>query len=181
MKTRRIKLVSFSILIGLLSSCATIPPEFLVAMEKEKQGIQLLKNRHQQTVRELTENWYNERRNRLQYIKQLEITKITLNVNDPNGKGSITVLKKDALAKINKQYNEAMEMAGKIKQQLINGYADTENWSKLVRLSAINVEMTQSLTDLNTSQRAFYLELVGQNIPFPSDFINEQTQQLLKN
>lgn len=179
MKTRSIKLVSFSILFALLGSCSSIPPEFAMAMQKEKEGIQLLKKRHQQTVVELTENWYNERRNRLLFIKELEIKKITLQVNDPSGKGNITVLKKDAFAKINQQFNEAMEMAGKIKQELIKGYADSDNWNKLIKLNAINLEMTRSLTDLNASQRAFYLELVGQNVPFPSDFINEQTQELL--
>ncbi|WP_299157052.1 hypothetical protein [uncultured Tenacibaculum sp.] len=179
MKTTIIKQLSLLFLLLFFIGCATIPPEFLVAMQKEKEGIQLLKKRHQQTVLELTENWYNERRNRLLYIKQLEINKITLSVNNPNGKGNITVLKKDALAIIEKQFSEGLNMAAKIKQQLLQGYADTENWRKLVKLNAINLEMTQSLTDLNASQRAFYLELVGQNVPFPSDFINQQTQELL--
>lgn len=181
MKTTIFKQLSSLFLLLFFTGCATIPPEFLVAMQKEKEGIDLLKKRHLQTVQELTENWYNERRNRLLYIKQLEINKITLSINNPNGKGSITVLKKDALATIEKQFTEGLHMANKIKQQLMNGYADTENWSKLVKLNAINLEMTQSLTDLNASQRKFYLELVGQNVPFPSDFINNQTQQLLKN
>jgi hypothetical protein len=50
-------------------SCGTIPPEFLTTMEKEREGINLLKERHQKTVYELTENWCQERLNRLLFIK----------------------------------------------------------------------------------------------------------------
>jgi hypothetical protein len=161
--------------------CATIPPEFLTAMEKEREGISLLKERHQKTVYELTENWYTERLNRLLFIKQLEINKISISVDNSNGSGKIEVLKKVELIKIDKQFSDAITLTTKIRNLLIEGYSDTNNWEKLVKLNAINLEMTRSLTELNAAQRKFYSDLAGKNTPFPSDFINQQTQNLLKN
>lgn len=81
----------------LCMSCGTIPPEFLTTMEKEREGINLLKERHQKTVYELTENWYQERLNRLLFIKQLEINKIVLSIPDTDGSSTIEVIKKESL------------------------------------------------------------------------------------
>ena len=165
----------------LCMSCGTIPPEFLTTMEKEREGINLLKERHQKTVYELTENWYQERLNRLLFIKQLEINKIVLSIPDTDGSSTIEVIKKEALIKIDAQFSAAVTLTTKIRNLLIEGYSDTSNWEKLVKLNTINLEMTRSLTDLNAAQRKFYSDLAGKNIPFPSDFINQQTQKLLKN
>jgi len=181
MKTKIIKPFTFAILILIFSRCASIPPEFLTSMEKERDGINLLKERHKQAVYELTENWYNERLNRLLFIKQLEIDKITIHIDDPDGTGETKVIKKEELLKIDQQFSEAIAMAGKIRNQLIDGYTDSENWEKLVKLSSINLEMARSLSELNKAQRKFYSELVGKNIPFPTDFINDKTKDLLNN
>ncbi len=167
------------LIVIVFTRCASIPPEFLKSMEKERQGIILLKERHKQSVYELTENWYNERLNRLLFIKQIEIDKITITVDDPNGTGKINVLKKNEMVKIDKQFSEAISLISKIKHELIEGYTDSENWAKLVKLNTINLEMTRSLTELNTAQRKIYSELVGDNIPFPKDFINEKTKEYL--
>jgi hypothetical protein len=181
MKTRIIKLLTLSVLLAMLTGCASIPPEFLTSMEKERDGINLLKDRHRQSVYELTENWYNERLGRLLFIKQLEIDKISMSVDNPDGTGKIDVIKKEKLVQIDKQFSQAITMTNKIRNLLIDGYTDSGNWEKLVKLNSINLEMTRSLTDLNAAQRKFYSELVGKNVPYPSDFINEQTKNLLKN
>jgi hypothetical protein len=181
MKTKIIKPLTLSILIAILSGCASIPPEFFTSMEKERDGISLLKDRHKQTVYELTENWYNERHHRLLFLKQIEIDKITISVDNPDSTSKINVIKKNELVKIDQQFSEAITMANKIRNLLIDGYSDSENWEKLVKLNSINLEMTRSLTELNAAQRKIYSELAGKNVPFPSDFINEQTKNLLKN
>ncbi len=174
-----IKRFAFLLFIVVFTRCASIPPEFLKSMEKERQGIILLKKRHKQSVYELTENWYNERLNRLLFIKQIEIDKITITVDNPNAAGKIDVLKKNEMIKIDKQFSEAISMISKIKYELIEGYTDSENWAKLVKLNSINLEMTRSLTELNAAQRKIYSELVGDNVPFPKDFINEKTKKYL--
>lgn len=181
MKTIIIKLLTLSLLLVIFTGCASIPPEFLTSMEKERDGINLLKDRHKQSVYELTENWYNERLGRLLFIKQLEIDKITMGIENPDGTGKIDVIKKGKLVKVDKQFSEAIIMTNKIRNILIDGYSDSENWGKLVKLNSINLEMTRSLTSLNAAQRKFYSELVGKNVPYPSDFINEQTKNQLKN
>lgn len=177
MKYKLLLMIS-AFLLSLICSCATVPPEFLVSMEKEKDGIDLLKERHKQTVLELTDNWYNERLERLMFIKKLEIDKITITTNDQNS-NSIEVIKKPELEKIEQQFSEAIVMANKIRNVLILGYSDIDNWDKLVKIHNINLEMTQSLLELDKAQRKFYSELVGKNIPYPSDLINEQTKKLL--
>ena len=177
----RLGIITALFMIFLLAGCASVPPEFLTSMEKERDGISLLKDRHNKCVYELTENWYNERLGRLLFIKQLEIDKITMTVNSPDGAGTVKVIKKDELAKIDKQFSEAITMTNKIRNLLIDGYSDSENWEKLVKLNSINLEMTRSLMELNTAQRKFYSELVGKNVPYPSDFINEQTKNAINN
>lgn len=168
-------------MIVILSGCASVPPEFLTAMEKQRDGIQLLKDRHNETVVALTENWYKERLERLSYIKQIEIDKITMKVPSPEGSGDIVVIEKSQLKKIEKQFDEAILLANKIRNALILGYSDHENWEKLTKLHAINLEMARSLIELNEAQRKFYSELTGGNIPYPTDFLNEKTESLLGN
>lgn len=181
MKTKIIKSFSLLILISILSGCASIPPEFLTSMEKERDGIILLKKRHQQTVIELTENWYNERILRLDDIKKIEIDKISFSLDNPDGSGKIDVIKKDELIKLEGQFNAAITMINKTKNLLIDGYSDSENWDLLTRLNSLNLEMTRSLLELDEAQRKFYSEVVGKSLPFPSDFINAETKNLLKN
>jgi|GEM_PF-7082760 len=171
-------LVIFSLFL-MVSGCATIPPEFLTAMEKEKEGVALLNKRHQQTVNDLVENWYNERIERVNFVKQLEIDKITLKVNDPNGGNQIDVIKSGELKKINQQYKQAVDDADKLKTVLIEGYLDEQNWTKLIKLNSYNVEMARSLKDLNAAQSKLYTELVGQNTPLPTDFLNNEAKKLL--
>lgn len=181
MKRKIINSITLTIMLIAFSGCGSIPPEFLTSMEKERDGINLMKERHKQTVHELTENWYDERLSRLVYIKQIEIEKISISVEDPNDKRQINVIRKDALVKIEQQFSESIILTNKIRNLLIDGYSDSENWEKLVKLNSINLEMTRSLTELNKAQRKFYSELVGKNVPFPSDFINEKTRQFLNN
>ena len=104
-----------------------------------------------------------------------------MGIENPDGTGKIDVIKKGKLVKVDKQFSEAIIMTNKIRNILIDGYSDSENWGKLVKLNSINLEMTRSLTSLNAAQRKFYSELVGKNVPYPSDFINEQTKNQLKN
>lgn len=181
MKNIIIKALILATGVFIITGCASIPPEFFTSMEKEREGIILLKDRHKQTVYELTENWYNERLGRLQYIKIHEIDKITLKIENPDGTGEINVIKKDDLVKIDQQFSEAISMTNNIRNLLIEGYSDPENWEKLVKLNTINLEMTRSLTELNNAQRKFYSELAGKNVPFPTDFINEKTKDFFKN
>ena len=172
-------MIFFLLIPILMIGCATIPPEFLTSMEKERDGIALLNKRHIQTVNDLAENWYDERIARINYTKQLEVEKITINIKDPNGGNAITVIKSEELKKIDQQSNQAVDLANKIKEVLINGYSDVENWTKLVKINSINLEMTRSLKELNAAQRKLYSDLVGQNTPFPTDFLNEEAKKLL--
>ena len=174
----KLNIILISILCLFISSCATIPPEFLTSMEKEKEGIALLNKRHLQTVNELAENWVNERIFRIKSTKQLEIDKISLKVTEPGGNTPITVIKSEEFKKIEEQYQQAIEMVNKIKGLLINGYSDLENWNKLIKLNSINLEMTRSLNDLNLAQRKLFSDLAGQNVPFPTDFLNEEVKKV---
>lgn len=173
------KIKLFITLTLILSGCASIPPEFLTSMEKERDGIILLQERHKRTVSELVNNWYEERLERLLFIKELEIKKITIIFPDPNGGNGIEVIEKESLLKIEKQFDVALETANLIRVSLINGYHDGENWDKLQKLNTLNIKMSRSLLELNQAQRKFYSELIGQSIPFPTDFINEKTKELL--
>lgn len=163
----------------LFGSCASIPPEFYSSMEKEKEAIALLNKRHIQTVQELTENWYNERISRIEFIKQQEIGKIKVTVKDPVTNADKVMLKYVESQKIDEQYREAIDLATKIKDSLLQGYSDGDNWVKLVKIHSINFDMTSSLKDLNAAQRKMYSDLVGKNIPFPTDFVNDKTKKLL--
>ncbi len=153
--------------------CATTPPEFITSMEKERDGINLLRIRHQQTVRELTDNWYQGRVAHLMYIKGVELDKISFMIIEEE------VVRRAQLAKLEVQFTESLEMTAKIRDLLIEGYSDLDNWDKLVKLNSINLEMVKSLTELSSAQRAFYADLVGNNTPFPTDFINDQTKKFL--
>jgi len=165
--------MKYLILILFLSSCASTPPEFLTAMEKEQEGIVLLKARHNQTVQDLTSNWYEERVARIENIKQQELTKITFLVEGDE------VVKRAQVDKLDSQFKVGIKQASDIRELLLAGYADTDNWDKLVKLHTINLNMARSLVELNQAQRAFYSDLVGKNVPFPTDFINDETKKLL--
>lgn len=168
--------------LSLFTGCASVPPEFLTSMEKEREGINLLKDRHKLAIMELSNNWYEERLARISYVKQLEIDKITMKVADPANAGQdILVVQKEKLQIIEKQFDQAVSMANKIRLLLIDGYSDTENWDKLIKLNALNLEMAKTLLELDEAQRKFYFEIAGKNTPFPSDLINDQTRDLLNN
>lgn len=172
------KILFMIMLFCLVSGCATIPPEFLTSMEKEKEGISLLNKRHLQTVNELAENWFNERVSRIKHVKQLELDKITIRVTEPGGNNPISVIKSEELKKIEDQYQQAFELTNKIKELLVNGYSDIDNWNKLIKLNSVNLGMARSLNDLNSAQRKLFSDLAGQNVPFPTDFLNEEAKKI---
>jgi hypothetical protein len=165
------------ILTIVISSCASVPPEFLQSMEKEKEGIRFLNDRHEQAVRDLVDNWYEERLSRLAYIKKIEIDKISFIASYEDS--DVEVIMKSQLLTIEDQFNEAVITANQIKLKLIEGYMDNENWGKLIKINAVNVDMAKSLSELNQAQRNFYSALVGDNKLLPSEFINEKTKELL--
>lgn len=177
MITMRILLIT--IIICTISSCASIPPEFVTAMEKERDGIKLLKQRHTQTVSDLVDSWYDERLSRLIFFKQIEIKKVTIVFPNPDGGNGIEVLEKEGLLKIERQFDEAVKFTNIIRVALIKDYSDADNWDKLQKLNTINLDMTRSLLELNQAQRKFYSELVGDNVPYPSDLINDKTKEIL--
>lgn len=160
--------------------CATIPPEFVTAMETERNGISFLQKRHRQTVRQLVENWYEERLERILFIKQIELQKITIKLPNPDGGKPLEVIEKESLLKIEQQFDKAVALVNKTRLDLIDGYLDAENWDKLARIHDANLDMAKSLLELNGAQRKFYSELVGKNAPFPTDFINETTKNVLE-
>lgn len=161
-------------------SCATVPPEFITTMEAERNGISLLQKRHTQTVQELVENWYEERLARILYIKELELRKITIKLPNPAGGQPLEVIEKEALLKIEKQFDEAIALTNKTRLDLVAGYLDADNWDKLVKIHDINLDMAKSLLEIKKAQRKFYSELVGKTVPFPTDFISEKTKSVLK-
>ena len=178
MKTRLRYL--FILLVILLTGCASIPPEFQSAMDAEAKGIHMIDRRHKQAVSELVDNWYNERMERLAFLKQLKIQMISVSLPNPNGGNDIEVVQKDALLKLEEQYDLAVKEVNQIKTKLTNGYLDKDNWDKIKRLHAVNLDMTKSLLELNQAQRSFYQSIVGENTPYPSDFISEKTKDFLK-
>ena len=166
--------------LALLQSCASIPPEFLATMHKEKDGIEFLHRRHQQSVRDLVDNWYESRLRLLAYIKQHEIDKITVQLPNPSGEETLLVVEKEALAVIEQRYDAAVIAASQARASLLDSYLDEENWQRLRTINAVNLDMTESLLELDKAQRGFYAKLVGDNTPFPTDFINETTRKTLE-
>jgi len=179
---KNLKVVLFIVIAGLIiqASCSSIPPEFITTMEAERSGIVLLEKRHRQTVNDLVDNWYEERLARMNAIKKQELKKITIILPNPDGGESLEVIESQALMKIEQQFNEAMAMVSKIRSQLIEGYLDADNWRKLVKIHDVNLEMAKSLLELNKAQRNFYHSLVGDNAPFPADFLNEKTKDFME-
>lgn len=168
----------FYLLIPLLfASCGSIPPEIVDAMQKEKNGIALMNSRQLKTVKDLSENWYNERVQFLNYIKKIEINKIT--VTDP-ADATKELVKKKELEKISSQYDAAITKAQEAKKLMVDAYLDKDNWSKLKTLHDTNQEFVKSLYDLDASQRLLYSNLVGKSIPYPTDFINNELKDKLK-
>ncbi len=160
--------------------CATVPPEFITAMETERNGIDFLMKRHRQTVHELVENWYAERLARLVPLKEQELKKITMILPNPVGGEDLVVIERESLLKIEKQFDEAIILINRARLAMIESYLDSENWDKLVNIHNLTLDMSKSLLELNKAQRKFYSSIVGKNIPFPTDFINEKTKELLK-
>jgi len=178
---RKFLIILIPIAVICFVGCATVPPEFVTAMEAERNGIALLKNRHAQTVCELVENWYEERLARIIFIKQIEIQKISVTLHNPEGGEPLEVIEKESLLKIEKQFDEAVALVNKTRLDLVEGYLDADNWDKLAKIHDTNLDMAKSLLELNKAMRKFYSELVGQNVPFPTDFINEKTKSVLDN
>ena len=149
-------------------------------MKKERDGISFLQKRHKQTVRKLVENWYRERLERIRSIKKQKLQKITIELPNPDGGKPLEVIEKESLLKIEQQFDKAVALVKKTKRDLIDGYLDAENWDKLARIHDANLDMAKSLLELDEAQRKFYSELVGENVPFPTDFINETTKNVLE-
>lgn len=163
-----------------LAGCASVPSEFLTTMEAERNGILVLQKRHQQTVTELVDNWYNERLERMISLKQTELSKVTVSLPDPESGEMIDFIDKESLLRIEKQFDEAIIGVNNIRSGLVDGYLDTENWEKLVKINEVNLDMTKSLLELNEAQRNFYSEIVGKSVPYPTDFLNSKTKELLE-
>ncbi len=149
-------------------------------MEKERDGINLLKERHQQTVMDLVDDWYSERLSRINYIKKLEIDKITITTKDSSNK-IIKVIKKTELERLENLFNVAIDSVNKIKNIILEGYSDSANWYKLIKIHNVNVNMTSSLLDLDKAERQLYSDFIKSNVPFPSDFIDEKVKKIIKN
>ncbi|MEW7277898.1 hypothetical protein ABW636_04830 [Aquimarina sp. 2201CG1-2-11] len=159
----KLKLITISLLA--VTSCATIPTEFLIAIEKEKEGIDFLHKRHQRSVNELVSNWHAERLEKLTYIKEIEINKAARTLT--NSKDTIQVLKKEDFIRIETQFDSAIKIIDKIRVSLIDRYSDTKNWKKLKELSATNYNMSKSLLELNQAQKRLYREVLKTNALIP--------------
>ena len=85
----------------------------------------------------------------------------------------------DAMNEIDRQYAAAVAEAEQARLDLLSGYSDTDNWQRLVKIHSTNQSMAYSLLELDRAQRRFYSEVVGDNIPFPKDFINETVMEAL--
>ena len=152
-------------------------------MQKEGEGIALLHQRHQKAVRELVDIWYNSHVEQLKRIRQQEMEKATIplpNIDPAAGEPqSLFVIERGSLDVIEKRFNEEIARADLARQGLLDGYSDEENWQRLKQLHSVNQDMTESLLDLDEAQRTFYSQVVGDNLPFPTDFINDSVQGLL--
>ena len=85
----------------------------------------------------------------------------------------------DALNEIEKRYTTEVAKAYQARLDLLSGYSDTDNCHRLVKIHSANQRMADSLLELDRAQRALYSEIVGDNIPFPKDFINENVMEAL--
>ncbi|MFZ9661837.1 MAG: hypothetical protein ACO29O_08160 [Chitinophagaceae bacterium] len=175
------KLTAFVCIVVLyLNGCATIPPDLMDSYHRSNEASRLLMQRHQQSVNELVQNWYSERIQRLQEIKKNEISKVTYLIDHPKGSGKVRMIIEEDLARLELQYQDAMQSASKWRDSLRIGYADTDNWQKVNQLNAVNLEWMRSFIGLNNEQRKLFKELSSKNMPFPSDFINDQTKKILQ-
>ncbi len=175
----RAKIILLIVSFFVISGCSTVPSEFYSSMDAEQKGIDLLAKRHVQAVSELVNVWYIERMETLAAIKQAEINKVTIILPSPDGNGSLTVVEKESLLKIEAKYDAAVKQTYLAKLKLENGYSDKENWMKIKKIHAVNSDMAKSLLDLNQAQRSFYAGVVGENTPYPADFLNEKSNQFL--
>ena len=175
---KKVPLAGF-LLAALITACASVPPEFATLMQREAEGIAFLHNRHQESVRQLADFWYEERLARLSDSRTADLAKVTLEMPDPDGGNSLTVVPLEALHAIESRYAADVAEADQARLELLSGYFDTDNWQRVVKIHSTNQSMAESLLELDRAQRAFYLETVGDNVPFPKDFINESVTKAL--
>ena len=162
-----------------LTGCASIPLEFQSAMETEARGIEMMYRRHNQTVRELVDNWHKERMARLTKLKQSQIKKKSILLPNPNGGEGIEVVPTDAILILENHYDSEVRKVNQVRTSLIDGYLDEDNWNKLKELHSVNLDMTKSLLELNQAQKSFYQSIVGKNTPSPSELINTKIKNFL--
>ena len=175
-----VKLVITGFLVAaLITACASVPPEFGTSMQREADGIAFLHSRHQESVRQLADIWYEERMARLDDIRTAELANVIIELPNPDGGDPLIVVALDALNEIERRYAAAVAEADQARLDLLSGYSDTDNWQRLVKIHSANQSMAYSLLELDRAQRTFYSEIVGDNIPFPTDFINESVMEAL--
>ncbi|MDE0222558.1 MAG: hypothetical protein OXJ90_25045 [Spirochaetaceae bacterium] len=167
------------LLAALITACASVPPEFGTSMQREAEGIAFLQTRHQESVRQLAEFWYEERLARLDDMRTAELAKVTIDLPNPDGGDPLMAVALHAMNEIGAQYAAAVAEAEQARLDLLSGYSDADNWQRLVKIHSANQSMAYSLLELDRAQRAFYSEIVGDNIPFPKDFINENVMEAL--
>lgn len=171
--------ISGFLLAALIAGCASVPPEFGTSMQREAEGIAFLHTRHQESVRQLAAFWYEERVARLDDIRAADLAKVTFEIANANGGDTLTVVPLDALNAIESRYATDVAKADQMRLELLASYFDTDNWQRVVKMHSTNQSMAESLLELDRAQRAFYLETVGDNVPFPKDFINESVTKAL--
>ncbi len=129
--------------LGYFSGVLNINPhetENYIVEKTIKEGVVFLNKRHLQTVTHLTDNWYDERIQRLKLIKEIEIDKITEVLPNSKNDNNIEVVRKDNLIRINNQYDVAIKTAKSIRDTLIKNYSDEENWKQIASLMNSNAE-----------------------------------------
>ena len=81
-----VKLVITGFLVAaLITACASVPPEFGTSMQREADGIAFLHSRHQESVRQLADIWYEERMARLDDIRTAELANVIIEFPTPTG------------------------------------------------------------------------------------------------
>lgn len=148
-------------------------------MQREADGIAFLHTRHQESVRQLAGFWYEERVARLDDIRTADLAKVTMEIENPDGGEPLTVVPLAALNAIESRYETDVAKADQVRLELLSGYSDEDNWQRVVKMHSTNQSMAESLLELDRAQRAFYSETVGDNVPFPKEFINESVTEAL--
>ena len=157
--------LSALLLAALITACGSVPPEFGTSMQREADGIAFLHTRHQESVRQLVDIWYEERVARLDDVRAADLAKITMEMEHPDGGDPLTVVALDGLIAIESRYAADVAEADQARLKLLSGYSDTDNWQRVVKIHSTNQSMAESLLELDRAQRAFYSETVGDNVP----------------